>query len=67
MTCILIISVGLRNPDTMVIIKKGYSNVHAKMNGANWNIIGKVKTSKDCDSKNTLFKPSTGPHGWFLF
>ncbi|XP_028401265.1 A disintegrin and metalloproteinase with thrombospondin motifs 6-like isoform X2 [Dendronephthya gigantea] len=34
------LSWGFDNADTMVILKKGYSNVHAKMNGANWNMIG---------------------------
>jgi hypothetical protein len=33
--------VGIDNADTMITLKKGYSNVHAKMNGANWNLIGK--------------------------
>ena len=34
------IVIGLDNADTILTLKKGYSNVHAKMNGANWNVIG---------------------------
>ena len=34
------IVLGKDNADTMLTLKKGYSNVHAKMNGANRNIIG---------------------------
>lgn len=29
----------------MLTLKKGYSNVHAKMNGANWNVIGNQSLS----------------------